>query len=94
MTPNILSKDTQLLKENLKHIEEWCLANKLILNYAKTCPLVFKSPNKKIANLENYELELGNQKLEIKPCTKFLGIQLDSKIIFKFHILEVCSKLN
>ena len=33
---NIFSKDPQLLKENLKHIEEWCLANKLVLNYTKT----------------------------------------------------------
>ena len=69
---NIFSKDPQLLKENLKHIEEWCLANKLVLNYTKTFQVIFKSPNKKIANLDNYELELGNQKLEIKQCTKLL----------------------
>ena len=81
---NIFSKDPQLLKENLKHIEEWCLANKSVLNYTKTFQVIFKSPNKKkIASLDNYELELGNQKLEIKQCTKFLWIQLDSKIIFK-----------
>ena len=53
-----------------------------------------RSSNKKITNLDDYELELGNQKLEIKPCTKFLGIQLDSNIIFKTHILDVCRKLN
>ena len=68
---NIFSKDPQLLKENLKHIEEWCLANKLVLNYTKTFQVIFNSPNKKIANLDNYELELGNQKLETKQCTKF-----------------------
>ena len=78
---NIFSNDPQLLKENLKNIEKWCLANKLILNYTKTFQVIFKSPNKKITNLDDYELELGNQKLEIKPCTKFLAIQLDSNII-------------
>ena len=77
------------------HIEEWCLAHKLILNYTKTFQVIFKSPQKKITNLaDSYELELRNQKLEIKPCTKFLGIQLDSNIIFQYHILDVCRKLN
>ena len=63
---------------------------RLILNYTKTFQVIFKCPNKKITNLDDHELELGNQKLEIKPCTKFLGIQLDSNIIFKTHILDVC----
>ena len=61
---------------------------KLILNYTKI--FIFKCPNKKITNLYDHELELGNQKLEIKPCTEFLGIQLDISIIFKTHILDVC----
>ena len=91
---NIFSKDPLLLKTNLKNIEEWCIANRLILNYTKTFQVVFKAPNKQITNPEDFKLELGNQELETKNYTKFLGIQLDSQILFREHVSEVCRKLN
>ena len=91
---NIFSKDPLLLKSNLKHIEEWCIANRLIWNYTKTFQVVFKAPNKQISNPEHFKLKLGNHELETKVCTKFLGIELDSQILFREHVSEVCRKLN
>ena len=35
-----------------------------------------RSSNKKITSLDDYEFELGNQKLEIKPYTNFLESSL------------------
>ena len=65
----ILSKDLLLLKYNLKHIEEWCIANRLNLNYTKTLQVVFNALNKQISNPEHFKLKLGNQELETKFCT-------------------------
>ena len=70
------------------------LSNKLILNYTKTYAVIFKSPNKKIINPDDYLLELGNRELKTIPCTIFLGITLDNNLIFKSHIVEICRKLN
>lgn len=91
---NIFSNDPEILKSNVHKIEQWCLSNKLILNYTKTFQVIFKSQNKQILDPEQYQLKLGNQVLETKNSTKFLGIHLDESIIFKTHILEVCRKLN
>ena len=91
---NIFSKYPLLLKTNLKNTEEWCIANRLILNYTKTFQVVFKAHNKQITNPEDFKLKLGNQELETKNCTKFLGIQLHSQILFREHDSEVCRKLN
>ena len=52
---NIFSKDPLLLKSNLKNIEEWCIANRLILNYTKTFQVVFKAPDKQISNPEHFK---------------------------------------
>ena len=35
-------------KSSRPHIEEWCLASKLILNYTKTFQVVVKAPNQVI----------------------------------------------
>ena len=91
---NIFSTEPTLLQSNLKHIENWCLANRLILNYTKTFQILFKTPNKIVPNTENYILEMGKNQLVSKPSTKFLGIYLDNAITFKCHISELCQKLN
>ena len=91
---NIFSTDPLLLKSNLKNIENWCHANRLILNSTKTFQILFKAPNKTVPYPENYILDMGNTQLMSKPSTKFLGIFLDDAITFKCHISELCRKLN
>ena len=91
---NIFSTDPLLLKSNLKNIENWCHANRLILNFTKTFQILFKAPNKTVPYPENYILDMGNTQLMSKPSTKFLGIFLDDAITFKCHISELCRKLN
>ena len=56
--------------------------------------MIFKSPNKKVINPDDYILELGDRKPETIPCTKFLGINLDNNLIFKSNFVEVNRKLN
>ena len=90
---DIFSNDPlHLGRANLKKIEQWCLSNKQMSNYTKTFQVIFKSPNMKIINPDDYIFELGDRQLETTPCTKFLGINLDNNLIFKSHIVEVCRK--
>ena len=60
---NIFSTEPTLLQYNLKHIENWCLENRLILNYTKTFQILFKTQNKLVPNPENFILEMGNSQL-------------------------------
>ena len=91
---NIFSSDPMLLKTNLHLVEKWCLTNRLILNTSKTFQVIFKAPNKNTKTPENYVLDLHGEELVIKDSTKFLGIEIDSSIIFKQHISQLCKKLN
>ena len=91
---NIFSSEPQVLKEKLFKIEEWCLANRLILNTKKTFQVIFKAPNKVISNPDVFNLSMGNSQLATISSTKFLGIEIDSNITFKTHIGQICRKLN
>ena len=81
---NIFCTDPEVLSQELNKIENWCLANKLVLNYTKTFQVIFKSPGKAIC-AEEHVVRLSTHTLELKNKTKFLGIVLDSKITFKSH---------
>ena len=70
-------------------IQEWCLANKLIINFNKTQQIIFRNPQKKI-NIENFEL----QDLGIVDHCKFLGVTLDQHCTFSFHIHNIVRKIN
>ena len=89
---NIFSLEPQVLKENVIKIEEWCLANRLILNTKKTIQVIFKAPNKIISDPDVFNLSMGNSLLAKISSTKFLGIEIDSNITFKTHIGHICKK--
>ena len=90
---NIFAKDPGELRNEIKMVEEWCLANKLVLNCTKTFQIIFKAPSKKI-RLQDYTVNLTTYTLETKSYTKFLGIILDSNITFEQHIIQLCKKLK
>jgi hypothetical protein len=90
---NIFSTEPSKMKIELTNIENWCLANTLVINYDKTIQIIFRAPNKKL-NFNDFSLNLNNIPLQIKPDKKFLGITLDSNISFSKHIAELVRKLN
>ena len=90
---NIFSTEPSKMKIELSNIEDWCIANKLIINYDKTIQVIFRAPNKRL-DFNDFSLNLNNIPLQIKPDTKFLGITLDASITFSKHIAELCRKLN
>ena len=91
----LFADDTNLLCDNhlftqsgLVKIQEWCCANKLIINFSKTLQIIFKNPQKQI-QLDNYEI----QDLKIVDHCKFLGVVLDQHCRFNFHIKGIIQKI-
>ena len=91
----LFADDTNLLCDNhlftqseLVKIQEWCCANKLIINFSKTQQIIFKNPQKQI-QLDNYEI----QDLKIVDHCKFLGVVLDQHCRFNFHMKGIIQKI-
>ena len=69
----------------LSNTEDWCIANKLVMNYDKTIQVIFRTSIKRV-DFNDFSLNLNNIPLQIKPNSKFLGITLDASISFSKHI--------
>ena len=90
VTPFWHHKDPIMIKEiislDLQEIKSWCDANYLSLNIEKTKILSFKF------SFDN--LVLNNQPVHLGDITKFLGIQIDSKLKFSQHVLDLNKKIS
>ena len=90
---NIFCSEPHILKEHLHRVEDWCLANWLILNSTKTFQIIFKAPNKVLKNPDIYDLQLFSKDISIIRSTKVLGVEIDSNLNFS-HISKICKTLN
>ena len=89
-------KDPKLLRkkmnEDLQLIFNWLCANRLSLNVSKTEFIIFKPPKKPLKN--RITLRLNGKVLHESKKIKYLGLILDDKLTWKFHINELRKKLN
>ena len=90
---NIFSTNPDAIKNNLEKVNDWCITNRLVINYEKTHQVLFKAKRKKYRE-ENYILYMGRSLLEHKTETKFLGITIDETITFKAHLKSLTKKLG
>ena len=79
------------LNEDLRTIQEWLQCNKLSLNVLKTHFMVFTPKNKVIGDIE---VNIHDVQIQRVYTTKFLGVQIDSKLTWKMHIEYTCKKLS
>ena len=86
---NLISQDESLTENEFMKIQDWCTANKLVLNLDKTHQIIFKNHQKR---LDEGAFQLSN----VQPTAncKFLGIYLDEHLTFWTHIDRVSSKIN
>ena len=77
---------------HLNNVSEWFMANRLFLNYNKINFMIFCNRNKK--RLHNFNITMCNERIPQFDSTKFLGVVIDSLLIWKPHISAVCSKLS
>ena len=81
-----------IMNEEIKHVTDWLTVNKLSLNLKKTHYIIFHKQRAKFSISE--ELIIGGMKIEMKSCTKFLGVMIDKCLTFKDHINYIIGKIS
>ena len=85
-------KIKKVMDKELKLLYDWLCANRLSLNVAKTEFIIFRPPR---VNLEDrIVLKLNRTKIYESTKIKYLGLILDSRLSWKFHISELSKKLS
>jgi hypothetical protein len=72
----------------LNVIYQWSIKNKLEFNFSKTVTVVFT----KNINYSKPKIYLNTTELKISNSMLYLGVQLDSKLIWKSHINQLKAK--
>ncbi len=86
---------TRELNECLNKFNEWCIANNLKINVSKTKYMIFhKSKDYRAAKEPTGDIFLNGEKIELVSNFKYLGINIDSTLSYKFHCEQVEKKLN
>ena len=77
---------------NIDWKTEWLCANRISLNVCKTEFIIFRPPNMKLEN--RIVLKLNHTKLYESRKIKYLGLLIDDRLTWKYHINELCKNLN
>ena len=88
----------RVVNAELSEVQEWLIANRLILNAKKSNFVIFHPYQKKldrdvilrIFDIETHDFVLLDQKTYIK----YLGILIDSNLRWKYHISYITSKIS
>ena len=81
------------VNKELTNINEWFVANKLLLNVEKIKYSFFHKPSKKDNTpFQLPNLTIDNRKIKREESIRFLGVLLDEKVIWKEHLKYTESK--
>ena len=81
------------VNDNLSKLCTWFQANRLSVNPRKCNFIVFSNRNKSY-DTDSVKVKLNNVEIPRVEKTKFLGVNLDSKLTWKFHIQETEKKIS
>ena len=82
----------QSANQELKHLTNWFLCNRLSVNISKSNFIVFSSPKVKL-ELSDLKITLNNQVINRVPHAKFLGVYIDEHLNWNEHINQLSLKL-
>ena len=77
-----------MLEHDLSLMTDWFNANRLSLNLYKTVAMQFWNNN------VNLELHVGDLKIPLVECTKFLGVLIDNQLTWQDHVNHLVNKLS
>ena len=80
-----------IMNEELQSLSKWLKVNKLSLNIKKTHFMLFSNKKK---YCENVTIKIDGQNIKRVSKTKFLGVQIDDKLLWKEHVKTVCGKVS
>lgn len=84
--PNNIEK---LMQSDLSQISHWLNEHKLTLNFKKSSYMFIDK--KPLLGYSTKSILMGNEKIQISNSTKFLGLYIDNKLSWNFHI-EILKK--
>ena len=73
------------LQKILDKFSKWCAINALTINTSKTKVMIFGSRHK-IKNCKKTSLFINKEQLQTVPTYRYLGINLDQTLNFKYHL--------
>ena len=82
----------KIYNTELKNVKYWLDANKLSLNVSKSNMILFRKTKKKLN--EKLSIKIMGEEIEEKEYTKYLGILIDNKLTWKYHINHVNIKIS
>ena len=89
---NSIKKLNKLVNDDLKHLLNWLNANKISLNVNKTEMVVFRSKQKKFEG--DSKIKLCGKRLYPTESVKYLGVQIDTNLSWKYHVDDLSIKSN
>ena len=72
---------------------DWLLSNRLTLNVKKTQCLLF-GPSLTTTDKNNFEVTVTEQRVEVVPSARFLGLIIDDQLNWENHIKSISKKVN
>ena len=87
--------DELILKsvEVYKSLFKWCISNRLTINFSKTGFMLFHAKNKPVPPDFN-EIEVDDIIISRTTVTKYLGLYVDEKLSWNYHVTQLCKKLT
>ena len=79
------------VNQDMNTLSDWFRVNKLSLN-ARKCNFMFFTNSRSDKDITSI-LKIGNDSIEKRTCIKFLGIHLDEKLTWNYHIKICRSKI-
>ena len=76
----------------LDRFTAWAFANRLALNAQKTNAILFS--NRIQSHEVNFDINIGGVDIELRECTRFLGLVVDNKLKFDSHLSTIATKLS
>ena len=82
------------LNEEVRRLDSWLQGNKLSLNIAKTRSMLIITKQKKYLTASNQDLQpsIYEELVEVICNTKYLGVQIDEKLICNNQLQSVTEK--
>ena len=94
LNPTNLTEVTNSINDELSHVHEWLLINKLSVNVSKTKFMIFHHQQRRIDTLIPDLKKLDSEPIKHVSEFNFLGLTLDEHLSWKPHVQKVGNKTS
>jgi hypothetical protein len=85
-----LCKAGEIFDRELRLVDEWLMINKLSLNLQKTTHMIISHCDIP----DDFTISIRDNRVARVSTAKFLGVYIDDKLSFGYHIDQLCKKIS